>query len=98
MGAISLVTNGVFFFPGAPEFFGCAGCSIFYKIFIRCQNDLRVLKELWDVLILLISDHLFYSLFYRNQGSLALDHRKRDSVDKQDDVGTNIVLLVSTVH
>ena len=47
---------------------------------------------------LLVTAGLLNSLFHRNIRSLALNHRKRNSIDKQHDVRTGIMLSIGAFH
>ena len=88
----------VLFFPYVPELFSGRGCRILDFVFIGCHYDLSKLKQLRNILGLLIADHLLNRLIDRNMRSLALDDSKRNTVDEQHDIRTRVVLLVLTVN
>ena len=83
--------------PYAPKVLSCATGCIFDGIFVGRNHNLRKFEKLRNIILALIANHLFDRLIDIHRGSFALDHRKRNSVDKQNDVGTCILLLVQTV-
>ena len=83
--------------PNTPKVFtGSTGC-IFDCVFIGCHDDLRKLKQLRNIVLALIADHLFNRLFFADCRRFALDNAKGNAVYKQHNVGASIFLLVPTV-
>ena len=71
-----------------------ACCGVFHDVFVGCHDDLGILEKLGDIVCLLVANHLLHGLLHGNIGCLALDHRERNAVDKQNNVRTGIVKLI----
>ena len=84
----------ILLFPYAPELLWGACCGVFHDVFVGCHDDLGILEKLGDIVCLLVANHLLHGLLHGNIGCLALDHRERNAVDKQNNVRTGIVKLI----
>ena len=92
-----VLTLGFLLAPDAPEVFARSASAVFYGVFVGRHNDLCVFEKLGNIVFSLIADHLLHRLIFTHRRRFALDHRKRDPVYKQHNVGANIFLLVPTV-
>ena len=88
----------VFLFPHIPELLGRAGGGILDCILIGRHDDLSILEQLGDVLGLLVADVLLHGLVHGDMGSLALDDRKGNAVDKQHNIRAGIMPLILAVY
>ena len=84
----------ILLFPYAPELLWGACCGVFHDVFVGCHDDLGILEKLGDIVCLLVANHLLHGPLHGNIGCLALDHRERNAVDKQNNVRTGIVKLI----
>lgn len=73
-------------FPDPPELGGRSGRGILGGILVDPHDQLRIDKELGDIVVILVADRLGDRLFHLHIRRLAFDHRQRDAVDKEDDV------------
>ena len=83
--------------PYIPEFFLSITSRILNRVFVRCHYNLSKFKKLRDILFILITNHLFYSLINVNCRRFTLDNSKGYSVDKQNYVGASVVLLIPAI-
>ena len=88
----------ILLFPDAPKLFRCTRCCIAYLVFIGRHYDLRKRIKLGDIVRLLVTAGLLNGLFHRDIRSLAFNHRKRNSIDKQHDVRAGIMLSIGAFH
>lgn len=86
---------GIFFVPYVPVRLSRACCGIFYAVLIGGSDYLCELEKLRSVILLLIADSLFNSLFYGDGRSFALYHGKWYAIDEKDDIRSGIVLTVA---
>ena len=98
LGQCLLQKSGILFLPHIPEFFRRAGGGILHSVFVGCHHNLGKLVELWDILLLLVTDVLLHGLFYADLRRFTLNYSKGDTVDKQHDIRPGIVKLVPAVY
>ena len=94
----ALQESCILLFPHVPELLRRAGSGVLDAVLVGRHYDLRKHKQLRNILHLLIAHHLLNGLLHRNMGGFALDHSKRNAVDKQHNIRTSGMLLVLTVN
>ena len=98
LGQCLLQKSGILFLPHIPEFFRRAGSGILHSVFIGRHHNLGKLVELWDILLLLVTDVLLHALFYADLRRFTLNDGEGNTVDKQHDIRPSVVKLVPTVY
>ena len=88
----------ILLFPHGPEFFWRACGGIFYAVFVGGQYNLGKLVQLGNVFFLLVTDVLFHRLLYADLRCLALDDGKGNAIDKQNQIRSGVVQLITAVN
>ena len=90
--------SGILLFPNCPELLWRAGGGVFYSVLISGHHDLSKLVKLGNIVPLLVTHGLFYSLLHTDLGRFTFDYSKGDAVEEHNQVRSSIVELISAFH
>ena len=88
-----IISRSVFFFPHRIELKRRLHCAIFNFIDIGGNQYLREQEKLWRLCKFLIANHLINRFINRNRSFLALYRGKRNTINKQNNIGTAVLVF-----